>query len=415
MSKFGTSLVALTCLVALAPGAEAQSKKKAEKWRIDPYTKNEPELMKKAGYVKYHPIEFGEHTGKPVSSETIEDNVGKAKMLWVETAHFKIGSALPAFAIPASDRKLKKKLEGELKRLKKKLPKVNHRTRKLDRWLRLHLFAQRCEDLYADFSKRLKVDASSFPKGPKALLRNGQYWGEGPYLGQNGKYHVLMFDKASDFSRYISLFLGRTQTMAVRHNYKKIGSLLVATAAELDEGSLKHDTRMHCHIVFNVTHNLINGYRFYAYDLPVWFNEGMAHWFSREVNPKYALDFDQNEGASAKVINDGKWKPRMRRWMGGKHVKTAADLLSLRDFGQLTKYDHVMSWSVCDYLMSLGDEKWRNFMNEVKGYVDPKTGIAQAKQILPLQRKGLKAAYKFNALQLEERWRAWVKKTYPAR
>ncbi|MCC7061691.1 MAG: hypothetical protein IT456_02735, partial [Planctomycetes bacterium] len=40
-----------------APSAAAQDK--LPKWRIDPFTKNKPDAMTKAGYVSYGPFPFG--------------------------------------------------------------------------------------------------------------------------------------------------------------------------------------------------------------------------------------------------------------------------------------------------------------------------------------------------------------------
>lgn len=407
-----TLLLCLTGFVALAPAQ--RKRKKSEKWRIDPYTKNDPKAMKRAGYVAFHPFEFGEHSGKAVSTEMIEQNIGKAKIRWVETQHFKIGSTLPSFTIPASDRKLKVKLRGELERLAKKLPRIKTNARKLDPWLRVHIFAQRCEDVYADFSKRLGVTDDSFPKKRNALLKNGKYWGEGIYLGQPEKFTLLMFEKTSDFMRYLSLFIGKTQEFAQRWNFKRTGSQLLATSMEL-ESRLKHDTGMHCHVVWNVVHNMINGYRFYAYDLPVWFTEGMAHWYSRRVSKKYALDFDQNESSSANLIRFTNWKAKTRQWAAAGKFRPASELLPLRDFGMLTKYDHLKSWSLVDFLMSQGDEKWRGFMNEVKGYIDPKSKVAVAKEVPNLQRRGLRKIYRLNALSMDEKWKAWIMATYPAK
>lgn len=413
----GVSVRALTSLLVLAfltPLLSGQRKKRVPKWRIDPFTKNDPEAMKKAGIVRYHPMPFGEQAGKVVSTERIEEEIGKAKILWIETEHFRIGSTLGAWAVPASDRKVKKKISGELERLKKKLPSVKVKTRRLSRWLRIHLFAQRCEEVYAKFMERLGATKDSFPTQPKTLINN-KYFGEGPYLGQPDKFLVLMFEKQSDFTRYLTLFIGREQPFAQRWNFKNTGSLIIATSSELEDNRLKHDTSMHCHIVWNVVHNMISGYRFYSYDLPVWFTEGMAHWWAKEVDEDRALDFDQNESARAKVLNTGKWKPRVRRWLDHKNSKPISELLTLRDYGQLTKYDHVRIYSLVDWMMAEGDEKYAKFMNGVKGYVDPKTGLATGKELLKLQRKAFRAAYSASPIQLEEKWRAWVLKTYPVK
>ncbi|MCA8969197.1 MAG: hypothetical protein KDC95_05415 [Planctomycetes bacterium] len=417
MSRLARNLLqSMSIVVAVmslgAPGARAQ---KLEKWRIDPYTKNDPEAMKRAGIVRFHPMPYGELAGAEVSTEKIEEELGAAKIRWIETAHFRIGSTLPAFPIPASDRKIKVKIEGELERLAKKLPNVNVRTRRLDPWLRVHLFAQRCEETYDKFMERACVTEASFPKEPDTLMPDGKYWGQGPYLGQNGKYLVLMFEKQSDFTRYLTLFIGRQQAFAQRWNFKTVGSLIIVTSTELEDGRLKHDTSLHCHIVWNVVHNLISGYRFYSYDLPVWFCEGSAHWWAKEVDEERALDFDQNESARAKMLNTGKWRPKVRQWLDNKNTRPVSELIGLRDYGQLTKYDHVKCWSVIDWMMAQGNEKWGQYMNTVKGYIDPKTGLATAKEVLNLQRQGLRDAYSVSPPMLEEKWKEWVLETYPDR
>jgi hypothetical protein len=365
--------------------------------------------MKKAGYVAFAPLQFGELAGATCSTDQIDDTLGKIKIRWVETAHFKIGSALDGWPIPATDVKLRKKLEGELERLKKKLPAVNVKTRMLDPWLRLHLFAQRCEETYEDMAKRLQVNEESFPK-QKATLVNNVYMGEGIYLGQPDKYTVLMFKKSSDYLRYLSTFVGRTQEFAQRWNFKVVGSIFIGTAEELENRS--HDTAMHVHIVWNIVHNMIDGYRFYSYDLPVWFKEGMAHWYGRRIDPKWD-NFDQNESSAADMLNEERWDLKTRQSLIAGRLRPVAEVLPLRDYGDLTKWDHLKVWSMCDYLMSLGDEKWRDFMNGIKGQTDPTTGLAVGKEIVDVQRKALQKVYDVNPLTFEEKWKEWVLRTYP--
>lgn len=411
MESFVSHCLAIFVAMSLVDEGRSQGGK-SDKWRIDPYTKNDPAAMEKAGYVRFHPMPFGEQAGVEVSTEKIEEELGDAKVRWVETAHFRIGSTLPAFLIPASERKIKVKIEAELERLAKKLPNVNTKVRRLDPWLRLHLYAMRCEETYTKFMERAGVTEASFPKEPNTLAPDGKYWGQGPYLGQHGKYLVLIFEKQSDFSRYLAMFIGKQQAFAQRWNFKNVGSLIITTSTELEEGRLKHDTSLHCHVVWNIVHNMISGYRFYSYDLPVWFTEGTAHWWAKEVDEERALDFDQNESARADMLNTGIWQPKVRQWLDNKKTRPVSEILGLRDYGQLTKYDHVKCWSLIDWMMAQGNEKWSKYINSVKGYIDPKTGLATASEVLNLQRQGLRDAYDVSPPMLEEKWRAWVLETY---
>jgi len=401
-----TGVIAVTCVVTAA--SPQDNVRKLEKWQIDPYTKNDPKKMKKAGYVSYGPFEWGDKH----NTDDILRALGNVRIRFVETAHIKLGVALPTYLVP-TDPKIKKKLRDELTRLKKKIPKVNPRTRRLDPWLRLHLFAQRCEDLYAEFSRRLGVTDDSFPS-KRGTFVNGRYMGEGKYLGEPSKYTVLLLRREGDHTRYLTTFVGSVQKFAKRHNFKTIGSLLFVTAEDLYNGRNRDDTAMHCHVVWNLTHNFIDGYRFYSHDLPVWFKEGMAHWFDRRVYPKFN-DFDQTEGTAADMRRVWRWRPKVRQMIGTDKFTPAAEVLKWRDYGQIKFNDHMAIWSRIDYLMSLGDKKWATFMNSVKGIVDKKTGLVTGKNILDLQRKAMRKAWGLNPLTLDERWTEYVIKNYPTR
>jgi len=66
-----------------------------------------------------------------------------------ETEHFRIGCSLRKVALP-QDQDKRHYLYGRTQRLKKRLPKIDDHPKNLDPWLRLHLFAQRAEEQYAD-------------------------------------------------------------------------------------------------------------------------------------------------------------------------------------------------------------------------------------------------------------------------
>ena len=155
-------LVALSLFVC-ATGIDAQKKKKRlPRWKIDPYTKNDPVRMKMAGYISFGPFPFGEIGTKIVDTAHVDKHLSYARIIWVETAHFRIGSSLGRWSIP-TEIEVRRKLRAELERLKLKLGnKVNPKTRVLDPWLRLHLTAQRMEELYAEIQDWLGVEDSEF-------------------------------------------------------------------------------------------------------------------------------------------------------------------------------------------------------------------------------------------------------------
>lgn len=404
----------LTLAAALFAAAPRAQSDKLPKWKIDPYTKNQPDNLKRAGYESFGPFPFGNLGPEAVSSEHIEQHLGYAQILWVETAHFRIGSNLPQWTVPF-DPETRAKIRGELERLAEKLPNINTRARSLDRWLRLHLFALRLEDLYADFSRLAGVKDADFPaRIEDVVLQPGvRYMGHGPFLGMRDKYLVLLFEKEGTFQDYLKHYLGRVSKFGQRWHFKDVSSLIYTVSTESGEGHLKHDTAMHCDVFFNVSQNLLDGFRHYSYDLPVWIREGIGHWFGRRVDGRWN-SFDQNEGSPADMKNESRWDVYTRKLLAGNgKFAPFSEAYTWRDFGKITFNDHVAIWSRIDFLMAQGPEKWSQFLFEVKGRVDEKW-LPDQSDLVGATRDALQKVYGISVLAFDDRWAEWAKATYPA-
>ena len=317
----GRRSLCILCAIALAAlafgglvdNAAGQRQPKPPKWKIDPYTRNDPELIERAGYLSYGPFAFCGLGAGEASTELIDKSLPYVRILWIETRHFKIGINLPSYPVPM-DPTTRAKIRGELERLAEKLPRINPKTRRLDPWLRAHLFAQRVEDLYAEFCDLAGVRDEDFPQDPDQVIRQpgAVYMGQGPYLGMKQKYLLLLFDREGPFLQYMQGYLGRKSLFGQRWHFKDISSLIYTVATDCDHGRLKHDTALHCNVAFNVAQNMLDGFRFYSYDLPVWMREGLGHWFERRVSPKWN-SFDQTEGSPADMRSSWKWEPYTRK------------------------------------------------------------------------------------------------------
>ncbi len=399
----------LACLL-LAATATAQ-KDKLPKWRIDPYTDNDPKAMAKAGYVSYGPFPFGSVAAKPTVNTDIDEALPFVQILWIETPHFRIGCNLPAWPVPM-DPPTRGKIRSELEEIAKVLPGVNAKTRTLDPWLRAHLTAYRLEKLYAEFSAQMGVKDADFPADPSKVVisTTARYMGYGPYLGMKDKYLVLLFEKLASYQTYLSKFLGRDSKYSQRWHFTEIGSILLSTSTECDEARLKHDTAMHCTLAFNVGQNLLDGFRYYSYDLPVWIREGYGHWLERRVDPKWN-SFDQNEGSLADMKTTWKWEPYCRALINAGKVTPFAEAYSWRDFGKIKFDDHVAVWSRIDWLLSQGPEKWQKFLFAVKGRVDKEWRPDQT-DLVGASRDALQAAYGVSVLDFDRQWTEWVKANY---
>jgi hypothetical protein len=280
--------------------------------------------------------------------------------------------------------------------------------------VRLHLTALRMEDLYAEMSQLLGVKDEQFPAGPSSVVRGeGRFMGYGPYLGQQGKYLILLPDKGSTYVDYLKRWIGRTAMFGQRWNFKEQGSLFYGVAADMEEGRLKHDTALHCNLAFNISHNLIDGFRNYSYDLPVWIKEGLGHWFERRVHIKWNT-FDQNEGGLADKKPLYNWKPYMRQLFTGSKFTPLSEAMTWRDYNQINFNDHVALWSRWDFLMSVDDApaKFSAFMFEVKGRVT-EDWFPDQSDLVGATRDALSKVYGMTPLSFDEKWKEWVLKTYP--
>lgn len=401
-----TRHLAFTALAALCAGGAAAQRSGAEAddaWREDPYTTAEPDGLARAGYVALGRLQFAGAQETPQIEHILGEDV---KMLWVETAHFQIGCSLPPYLIQRTEWDEKAKIQAELARLKKKLPKIDAKATRLDRWTRLHLFAQRAEDLYAQFAQRLRVDDSSFPADRAAAELPGAM-GQGPYLGQPAKFSVLLVQKASTFGTYWRTYVGGEADSPRRWNFVATGSLFYGGAIEHSQDIHRSDTATHCHLVYNLVHNLTDGFGFYLYQLPAWWSEGLAHCYVRDVEPRFALTSDPR---TYEIDPDRAWTWATRVYKRVKfdHFPPAAELLRWYEPMQLSFADHMMAWSRVEYLLTLGDEGFSKYMHLMKAPM-PRTGpVPNHDEILAQQERALREAWDLDAPTFDERWRKHV-------
>ena len=405
-----SGIAAAMLLIAAPALAQGKDGDDVPRWRVDPYTRNDPKLLEKLGYVSYGPFPFGQRGTAEVTTTEIDAHLSYAQILWVETAHFRLGTTLEDWAVPF-DPETKAKLRAELERLKERggLSKLNPKTRRLDRWLRLHLFAQRLEEHYAEMQSWLGVTDESFPADAEARAGwSGPYAGEGRYLGERGKYLFLLFANDDTYKDYLRTFTGRRTTGGQQWNFKDIDALFYGCAADSPEedGRLRDDTAMHGHVLHAATHSLINGYLHYNFDLPVWMREGPAHWFERRISPR-SNSFTRSEGAAMLSNRQWRWEVETRKLIAGDDLKPLSEVYQWRDFGQMDFDDHVAVWSRWDYLMSLGKDKFAIFLRESKSQVDALTGQTRG-DIVEGTREAMRKAYGLTPLSLDEKWKAWA-------
>ncbi|MFT7462029.1 MAG: hypothetical protein ACI9EF_000366 [Pseudohongiellaceae bacterium] len=358
----------------------------------DPYLKGDPGLLKAAGFVDAGRFSWGDGHG----TKDIEELLGSVPLRWLETAHFKIGSSMPAYT---PDKNERSSIKAELARLGEKIPGIKSRTKTIDPWLRLYLYAQRLEEFYATLATRLGVEES---------LASGMI------PGVTGKFCVLLLEKKSSLGRYGTRYGSSTAVSPLRVNYPKSGSLGFVTCTEFFEGDLAKDVVLHCQLVWGVCQNMLSGYLGYNFTLPRWLADGTAYWCQRQIDPQYPT-FSALSGSKTAAMEDTGWPRKVRARVKVEVYAKTAQMVDWLNTDPLPFADHMMMFSRADYLLSSDDNRFARFMRAVKQPLDAGLAVPGHELVRERVNDALSQVYGFDAAGFDEVWAAWVLKTYPRR
>lgn len=368
---------------------------------VDPYTQGERELMDAAGIVSFGPFPWAEDQ----TTLTIEELLGGIPILWAETEHFRIGSSLIEYE--SEDRDERKLLKDEFARLREKLPEVPRRVRKIDPWLRLHLYAQRLEELYDTFEDRLGLSEADF-----ASLKPGDPMGDGPYLGMAEKYTVLLFQRKSSWGRYAGRYLGVDGETPRRFNFTARGTLFYGTCKELYYGSYDHDLALYCAVAFGVAQNFVDGLCSYRHDTPLWLSVGTGHWFSREIDEHWTTAVGE-PGAMRLDPDASNWQPKVRALVDNGYFTKTDELFEWKQPSDMNMIKNRFAWSRVDFLLRDQETARGFFMSFATPFPDKERPVP-FERLQKRQTEAL-AAIDLDPSSFDERWEAWVLKTYKRR
>lgn len=390
-------LLGLLLLPGLLPAQDAPPAKEDDEVQklapVDPYTGGDAERMALAGVVAYGPFPWADFH----RTEDVDRVLGERRTLWLETAHFRIGSSLKSAAWP-EDADARKGLQEEIKRLRKKLPKVPEKPRRLDPWLRLHLYAQRCEQAYAEFQALVGQSDADFAGA-----------GQGAFLGMQDKFLLLLSQKRSDMARYMDRFCDLKEDRSMRYCHPKTRQMLLAVAAEGLEGF--DESGLHGHVVYALWHNLMSGYLGFSYSLPHWFAEGIAHWHGRKVPSRFLnIQIRDDEAVAEERQDDWPVKVRRRAQHEGAFFRFE-QMVAWEQWSELGYHAHSQSWSRLDYLLQLDRARVGTMLRRLKSL--PATGGDQAKAARELAVQLLQELFGLDGPGFDRKWREWVLKTYP--
>jgi hypothetical protein len=365
-----------------------------------PWCHNDPALMEASKIVSHGGFEFGS-----TDTKSIDGLMATSDIRWIETPHFQIGFALGPQKVKQEE---KDKIRAELGRLALALPEVNPRAKTLDPWLRAHLYAQRCEDLWERFLGLLKIDLSLFPQTQRSWNMQGKYMGEGPYIGQGGKFELLILPSEAALTTFLREQFGLLIKQTQRWNVIPRDTLIAVIHAE--QGNLRDDEALHGHVVFNLGINLLDGYKHYSYETPIWIREGLGHLLEREINPRFNT-FDSSEGAVADKTNKENWAAEVRKMIQQGEAVRLAELVALKSYAELTLNHHYTAWSLVDYLTKVHPDGFACLNDKLHGRTDAK-GIGDGSNLNDAHRDAVKECFGMGYAELDRLWEEWALATY---
>jgi hypothetical protein len=269
----------------------------------------------------------------------------------------------------------------------------------------------RAEKFYAKFQELLGVTDASFPGE-----RPNNYMGEGPFLGEKGKFEVLITERVENHGLFVRTFLGAQQQHGKLHNFPELDTLSISFPTKGTSNLTGRDPQIHNSMIHLLTHIYFDAYRHYSYDIVPAFKEGLAHYFRWNNNPEYPY-YMLDEAAKEIRIHSEKWKVEARKLAVAGDDLPYSKMLTIRAYGDFDAPAHLSLFSKTDFMIEGfpdGKERYRKFMNAVKGRLNPDT-TGNGSDMTACFRDAITEAYGLTALNFDEKWKEWVLATYPVR
>ncbi|GAB4140297.1 MAG: hypothetical protein Fur0037_06770 [Planctomycetota bacterium] len=365
----------------------------------DPYTGGAEEALAKAGYVSFGPFPFGTNH----DSADVDALLPAESLIWIETAHFRIGASLSPCRV-AGNREWIATLREELKRLGRRLSRVSADAKILDPWLRAHLVAQRAEEVYADVCSVLGVTDADFPASPGDDPRNARkFMGLGPFLGMPRKYSILLVRESASLLRYTAAYHGWGTAEPARHHDHAFGTAFFGAAEQSDLGLMRDDLALRVHLTFHLSWLLYTSYRSYGHNLPAWITDGLAHWHARRIStdvPIYGL-----EDGEAGRKRYAQWERLASALLRGRAFEPLPRLFARMDGNAFDRDEHLQSWALVDWLLGCQRTRFAVFLNALKDPFHDRLRFPTPEELEERQRRALVDAFGLDAERLEEAWR----------
>jgi len=355
----------------------------------------EPGPMQALGLESWGPIAFG-----PTDlggSEGLKKELPMAEWLTLETAHFRFASSLGAENLKTVDRA---RLEPYFVRLRAAGLKIPARPKKISPRVRLVLIAVRAEDLYARFLALIGHADGDFPA---ARQPEGEYLGNGRFLGEADKFEVLLHKSAQTHAMFCLDHMGAKVTGALRWHFRDPHKLFASVPAS--DSDLKKDRWLWPHIAHNLGHMFFAAYKHFSYQPPVWLDEGLALMLEREEEP-LSITTEGEEGTLNEDVRSSDWKKELGK-IAAKGEPRLATLFPKNTLGALSELEAASCWSRLVFLESQFPGELALFLGGVKGQLDAE-GYPTGRDLVGLQRKLLSEHFGWSPADFDAAYFAWL-------
>jgi hypothetical protein len=400
--RFGFCSLGVASAFALAAAAPSQAALGLRTaGAVDSYTLGDPAAMEQAGCVSFGPFAFGDNHDNAMVANLLPDE----PLLWLETAHFRIGAALAPLAVPEKDKAATTSLRAELQRLAQRLPGVRPDTNKLDPWLRVHLVAQRAEDVHAAICRQLGVTDTDFPPAPGNDPRDARtFRGIGPHFGMPEKFTILLVQKPTSLARYTAAFHGDATEKPTRFHDHKFGCAFFGAAEQGGGGLLQNDLALRAHLTYHTAHNLLTSYRSFSHQLPAWLINGLAWWHCRQASTRHPA-FDLREGLYRDPSRYLLWDRLRTSQLANGDLQPLDRFLERMDLASFSMDDHLQSWALVDFLLATRADELARFVERMKDPFHARCRFPTQDELFGRQHEALREAFGTDATGLEAMWK----------
>ncbi len=362
-----------------------------------PWWGSDPVVLEQAGIVASGPLPMGD-PALGVFAERMDEDTWH----YVETEHFRVASSIEKMKLNGKDRA---RLAPLIERMVLLFPDGMLKAPKVlngDQYVLL--MGWRLEALYAEFQQVLQVTDADFPASRAAQGGRGPYMGDGPYLGERAKYEIVLHADRRSHLAYSKWQMGVTLTDTVRWHCRKPSKLNASIPCV--DSDLRQDRWLWPHVVNNTARMMLDGYKFFAYDPPLWIADGIATYFEKRTEPN-SWTRQGGEGVFHERSRSQDWSKDAQKLARKRGAPTMAQLMHKNSVGDFSRNDLVLCWSLVNFMIGMYPDEFAAFVGAIKGQLDP-AGYPSGKDLLALQRRMLKELWGNTPAQFDLRWKEWA-------